>query len=467
MLITSGLLVAGQLALAVPSYPDYNAQTYMSDLHALANDDEFVPFKEHLERVRNARYSDYANGLVANEEEFKVMQQHILYMYEGVQSPADVTSFLLDGGYGDCIAIKEQPTYFHLGLDGVADPPKLTNPERSGGKPPGDASYVDSPLTAGDKDRFGNPISCPEGFIPFSRLTLEKFTTFQTLSDAFKKVPNLGRREGVSLRGDNPIHEEDWEATHLYAHAAQSVNNYGGNSWLNLWNPVGDFSISQQWYTGGSGCNLQTVEGGWQACPTCWGTKEAVLFIYWTNHDYNLTGCTTKQIFGCYNTDCVGFHQTNNKWFLGKHFSRYSTTDGGQYGFEMQWKLYNGNWWLWLKGSGSYEAIGYYPTSIYNGGQMSKQATNIDYGGEVARLSGHVWPQMGSGQKADKGFGKAAYQNTIYYIPKDESGGSGVWAKLTEFEFTPKCFTVDVVNAPNGGSWGTYFYFGGPGASSC
>jgi hypothetical protein len=60
--------------------------------------------------------------------------------------------------------------------------------------------------------------------------------------------------------------------------------------------------------------------------------------------------------------------------------------------------------------------VGYYPTSIYNGGQLSKNATAVKYGGETARKTGDSWPQMGSGQFASQGWQQAAYQNTIFYI---------------------------------------------------
>jgi hypothetical protein len=126
----------------------------------------------------------------------------------------------------------------------------------------------------------------------------------------------------------------------------------------------------------------------------------------------------------------------------------------------MQWKLFRGNWWLFLKGSGDYEAIGYYPTSIFNNGQMARNATLITYGGETAGPS--PYPPMGSGELASKGWQHAAFQNSIFYIPRDENNGAGVWASLTTLP-TPSCYSIDLVPSTSGGSWGTYFYFGGLG----
>jgi hypothetical protein len=118
--------------------------------------------------------------------------------------------------------------------------------------------------------------------------------------------------------------------------------------------------------------------------------------------------------------------------------------------------------------AGNFEAVGYYPTSIYKGGQLATNSGLIEYGGEVARKTGDVWPQMGSGAQATAGWQYAAYQNTIFYIPKDVDDGVGVWASLTTIdEALASCFTIDYVSANSGSTWGTYIFFGGPGASTC
>ena len=289
------------------------------------------------------------------------------------------------------------------------------------------------------------------------RLTLEVLTRFETLRFFLSKDGNGGGELPPSERPDRP---EEGSVVHKYAHAAQNVTNFGGNSWLNLWNPlVADparTSISQQWYTAGSGTTTQTVEGGWQVAEKHYSTKNAALFIYWTADNYDKTGC--------YNIECSGFVQINNHWYLGGTWSQYSKPAETQWGFEMQWKYFRGNWWLFLRGPGNYEAVGYYPGSQYGQGQMSRSAERIDFGGEVTGQT--AWPQMGSGQFANQGWQKAAFQNTIFYIPRDEDDGAGVWADLNKAENSPRCYTIDLVSSSNGGDWGTYF-FGGPGGTVC
>ena len=463
MLTVIFLLLVELLAVAAQCLHANHAQKFIGTQREPNDHHPFITFTNFRDQVKHAKFEDYKHAEVYSKEEFETMKAHILRMYEGIQKPAEVTSFLQGQRYGDCIGIKEQPTYIQLGLKEIAEPPANSTPSESArGSVPGCTSYADSPLKQGLKDRFGNPISCPTGSIPMARLTLERLTGFRTLGDFFAKVPRAERSDYVS------INQPGWEDTHLHAFAFQNVDNFGGNSWLDLWSPTGDFSLSQHWYMGGSGCDFQTVEGGWQVIPSSYKTDQAVLFIYWNNHNYNNSGCFTQELFGCYNLDCPGFQQVNHNWFLGGIWDHYSTNDNVQWGFEMQWKLYQGNWWLWLKGPGDYEAVGYYPTSIYNGGQLSKQATTIQYGGEVARLIGDVWPQMGSGRSAERGWEEAAFQNTIFWIPRDESGVPGVWANLTSGdEALPVCYTIELEDFPDGGGWGTNFYFGGPGAETC
>ena len=83
------------------------------------------------------------------------------------------------------------------------------------------------------------------------------------------------------------------------------------------------FSLSQQWYVGGSGASLQTAEIGIQNYPQKYGSEKSALFIYWTADGYKNTGR--------YNHDCAAFVQTNNKWHLGGVFGQYSTVGGAQY----------------------------------------------------------------------------------------------------------------------------------------
>lgn len=240
---------------------------------------------------------------------------------------------------------------------------------------------------------------------------------------------------------------------HHWAWAEQQVNNHGGDSRLNVWKPDSDpgvFSLSQHWYTAGSGDSKQTVEGGWQVYPGKYSTDNPVLFIYYTPDNYSS---------GCYNLDCSGFVQINNTWVLGGSLLPTSAEGGTQYIIRMQWQLYEGNWWLYVQGSGDYIAVGYYPESVYNSGPVTNYASYIKYGGETVENSSAVAGEMGSGNFASTGWSNAAYQRTIYYI---DTSHVSQWANMSAHQPSSSCYTIDLHNN-TGGSWATYFYFGGPG----
>jgi hypothetical protein len=459
VIVLLGLLVACTPTTPTP-IPPTNTPIPPTDTPAPPTDTPtgFVPFDEFVQGVRDAAFDEYAQregAAVRDADAFEEMRQHILTMYDGAEQ---VSTFVYDDQYVDCITVESQPSARLQDLEIVRDAPDSTlfSEDGTDGEAPGTGEGLESPLRMGLTDAFGNRVQCEEGTIPMARLTLDIMTRFETLDAFFGK--------GVDGRGEYPQEEQLPEGDspdHMYAAARQNVTNFGGNSWLNLWNPNvpsnSDFSLSQQWYAGGDGDGLQTVEGGWQVYNQKYGNNNARLFIFYTADNY--------QKKKCYNLDCAAFVQTNNNWFIGGPWSAYSSSGGTQWGFEMQWKYFQGNWWLFLRGPGAYEAVGYYPGSLFGNGQLARSASEITFGGEVTGSDN--MPQMGSGAFSDQGWQRAAFQNTIFYIPRDENNGVGVWADLFEIEPNPRCYTIDITPASRGGSWGTYFYFGGPGGDAC
>jgi hypothetical protein len=242
------------------------------------------------------------------------------------------------------------------------------------------------------------------------------------------------------------------DGTHRWAWGEQTVNNNGGDSVLNVWQPdpsPGVFSLAQHWYVGGSGKNTQTVEGGWQVSPGMYNTSEPVLFIFFTPDNY---------ASGCYNLTCSGFVQVDNTWVLGGTLTPVSTNGGAQHIIRMQWQLFQGNWWLFVQGSGGYIAVGYYPGTLFGAGQMSKNAEVVKYGGETDSDGSGNAGQMGSGAFASAGWTHAAYQRTIFYI---DTALTSHWTNLSANQPTSSCYTIDMHNNTSG-SWATYFFFGGP-----
>jgi len=436
----------------------------------------FVAFDIFLDRVRNSTFGDFSSTAVVDEVSFTEMKQRILAIYGGV-NVTNVTSFVLDGEYCDCIQLMQQPSVHLLGLDHIEAPPSFVPPDRFGDGG-AEATNISLPapsvLDLGLRDPFGNPVSCPDNTVPIQRLTLESVSRFSTLRDFDWKPPvHLLNADGSVLvpRGVDDARADRVEKRldpnkpiHLHAFAWESKTNYGLNSWIDLWSPNTDLSFSQQWVLGNvSGSLLQTVEGGWVVYKKRWGSK-ARLFTIYTADDYGK--------LSCYNHDCGTFTQTNSHWYLGGPWDRYSIYGGQQWGFEMQWQLYQGNWWLLLRGPGAFEPVGYYPGKVFNGGPLTRSATDVVFGGEVANISSkpayHHGP-MGSGHFAEEGWTRAAYQNRIFRVIRSSSGENiGVWAALKPILQTwLNCYTMAVTPWQQGGTWGTYMYFGGPGGDNC
>jgi Neprosin len=412
---------------------------------------EFVSFRAFIANTTTADSGGYlarSTSRVKDAESLEQMRQHILTMYHGVEVSH---SFLLHSQYFDCVSVEKQPSVRLLHLKSIASaPPQSVLPAKGLGDDhiTGRSSASASQLSPGDEfDSFGNSVQCEERTIPMRRITLEELSHFKTLKQFLEKGPN-----GTG-RAPEPDKPQAPSAGHKYAYTYQYVNNLGGNSSLNLWSPyvnnawfIGEvFSLSQQWYVGGN----QTAEGGWQNYPSKYGSENAALFIYWTADGYQNTGC--------YNLDCAAFVQVNHNWYFGSGFANYSVYGGAQYSLPMQWYLYAGNWWLQLGG----QWVGYYPGSIYGGGQMSRNAQLIEYGGET--VGSWIWPPMGSGQFANTGWTHAAYQRTIWYR---DTASSTHWAGLTAAQPSPSCYT-DAGPAWGGAGWGIYFFFGGPGGTGC
>jgi hypothetical protein len=419
----------------------------------MPTESKIPPFREFIASVQAATHAQaraMPESKVASPDSFAAMKAHILKLYEGVEAKH---SFVDDNGsIFDCIPVEQQPA-LRGAKSGVAKAPDLPAPETKAGGPRDERRALEArtAVQKDSKDRHGNAMACPEGTIPMRRVSLEELARFETLQQFFQKSPVGGGPPPTAAPQARAV-----PATHRWAHAYQSAANLGGHSYLNLWDPaIGAnqvFSLSQHWYVAGSGDKLQTAEVGWQVYPQKYGNTKPVFFIYWTADNYKNTGC--------YNLDCSAFVQINNSWTIGGTISPSSTQGGSQYEIQATFYLYQGRWWLYMGGTSSGNAIGYYPVSIYKNGAMASHAAEIDYGGEVVGTTS--WPPMGSGKFANTGWQHAAYQRDIYYFP---TAGGAMSASLTGSQSWPQCYTVTVTrfNAP----WNETIFYGGPGGTNC
>ena len=421
----------------------------------------FIPFQDFLGHVEHASYENFSSNAVTHSGAFEEMRSHIKYMYAGVTAE-NVTSFWVGGLHVDCIAIQEQPTVFHFGIERIEKPPApgvmpMGSKENRTTRFSHHAAH--SMLKQGLTDKFGNAISCPDHTIPMSRLTLEKLTKSATLRDFLRK-PRTRKRSDSKNRPRAQTDEPD--NLRLYAIAGLMTPNLGGNSVIELWNPAAELSMSQQWYINGD----ESIEGGWMVQPEHFHTTASVLFVHWTPDDY---------VTGCFNLECPGFVQVYNTWVLGTELWTSYSTEIAQWAFGMQWQLYDGHWWLYMSASaeaGTFEAVGYYPASIFPGGQLPVNAVSMEVGGEVGRnVNGGVdWPAMGSGALSSAGITEAAFQRSVWYLPQNPGSqnlvdGEGLWMNMVPLQVDRPCYSLGISNHPDGISWGNYILYGGPGGS--
>jgi hypothetical protein len=403
-----------------------------------------IPFAQFIQDTRSARFEDYARqrSAVRDPRNFEEMKAHILRLYEGVHP---TNSFFENGSFVDCVPLRQQPGLrgaLPARPDKAAIAPAQRRGASIGGRLPATRA-LDLTLKPNEKDRFGSVKYCRSGTIPMRRITLEEMSRFDSLGGFLRRGKSgEGERKGPELPADS--------SSHYYARGLQYVDNLGGDAWLNVWSPtVADsrMSLSQLWVVGEGSNPKQTVEAGWQVYPSVWDSDNAALFIFYTSNDYK---------DGCYNTECDKFVQVASNVYLGNGFDHYSTSGGGQWGFNLQWKRSNaGNWWLFYKGPGNYIAVGYYPKSLFGTGYLSRQANKIAFGGEDTGKPSAK--QMGSGSLAANGWTKAAFQKSVFYI---DTNVVSQWNNLTKYESDPSCYTADIHNIY--GSWGTHLYFGGP-----
>ncbi len=296
----------------------------------------------------------------------------------------------------------------------------------------------------------------PPGTVPMLRKSVDDLRPVGALDDYLAKGPY----RKPYMPPDNP-HPPATGADHKYAHAYQQVTNYGTEGTINTWKPYvqwsNEFSLGQLWVVRGSGTGLQTLEVGAQTYKDLYGDWSPHLFIFYTTNGYT----QMRDNLGGYNTDVKGWVQVGTSSFPGMRVAE-SVAGTAMYDLLLKVQLFNGNWWVRVGG----EWMGYYPASLYNEAGLASQAGSIDWGGEIVDdTENHpeaTSTAMGSGALPGTGWTHAAYMRNLSYV-SDTAG-----------TLTPMQGTTQVTNAlgydiaadftgTSGGTWGSYFYWGGPG----
>ena len=308
----------------------------------------------------------------------------------------------------------------------------------------------------------------PAGTVPILRPDLSRLTKTVALKDFHLK------QGGALVNKDRPNKQpgDPTPAGYFHDTDSQSGTFYGWEGNLNVWdpsinNPAGpgdDHSILQVWLQNYDKPQLHSVEGGWTVDQSLNGDTNPHLFTYYTNNGYTSNGNNQ----GGYNALVTGWVQYSPTYYPGILLTPVSSWGGAQYEISMKWQLYKEpntgvlNWWLAVNGNW----IGYYPASLFSGG-LENKVEWIGSGGEVDSSLANpaqTKDQMGSGWQAAAGWTKAAYLRNL----RTQSALNGTMANNSGVATTDIAtssgsdpYTIQM-QMNSGGSWGSYFYVGGP-----
>jgi Neprosin len=298
----------------------------------------------------------------------------------------------------------------------------------------------------------------PEGTVPVLRTDLKKLRFNKTLDEFLSKH---GHRTVTRDYNGQPLEQPEVGGPHDYGATSETINCQGGEGFISLFDPYtahsDEFSLSQigmeaSREVGGR----QTVEAGWQEFRDKYGDWIPHLFVFYTTNGYTKSGDN----LGGYNQEVAGWVQYSNSVYPGAISNQVSTPGGQQWELFIKYQLYQGNWWLNVGG----EWIGYYPASLFADPGLHNGADRILFFGEIVDSASHAeatQTQMGTGYFAEYRWPYAAFQRLLRY-QTDANGsmsiydGSSIITDNKEYDAE--------LHMNSGSNWGSYFWFGGPGA---
>jgi hypothetical protein len=272
-----------------------------------------------------------------------------------------------------------------------------------------------------------------------------------SLNDVLSKYGDANDRTAppTEAGGSESLPDSNW--AHHYASTLQSGAFYGSAATLAIRAPYvwrdDEFSLAQVALSSQSTGTLQTIEVGWQKSRTLYGDDLPHLFVYYTTNGYTNPGNN----LGGYNRKVDGWQQVSHKTFPGDAF-----ISGSELGIWV--RMYGSNWWVNING----EWMGYYPGSLFAPAGLGAAAGAVSWYGEILDYrydNTATYTQMGNGQFAGT---SAAYMRNIQVESINQQllySPNSAWADK------PNCYSIES-HATSGTTWGSYFYFGGPGKLS-
>ncbi|MED6139693.1 hypothetical protein PIB30_086191 [Stylosanthes scabra] len=172
---------------------------------------------------------------------------------------------------------------------------------------------------------------------------------------------------------------------------------------------------------------------------------------------------------GCFDTQCPGFMQVDQRYCLGMPLVPASQI-GTDTKYSLPIKLIRdntcGDWWVVLVGRGDGGEdinIGYWPYELFN--HISEGATFVRYGGETYAPPDCQSPPMGSGRLAEEKFKNAAFVARAMIVDSDYNENDIQIDDVDVYVDTPSsCYQV-LYDGYQGDTYAQAFLFGGPGGN--
>ena len=244
---------------------------------------------------------------------------------------------------------------------------------------------------------------------------------------------------------------------------------FGSAGRINVWDtsgPVGnETSIAQTAVIRGT--PMQAIEAGKIELQSLNGNRGPYFFTY-----YRTNGAASGDWTGGYNTLVDGWIQYSSSVAPGMSISAWnSSTGGNQYSLDLEVRIHQGNWWVWVAG----QWAGYYPLcrggdappcdsgTLFSASGILEQASRLDWFGEVFDSSAPAATStdMGSGAHAAGGWRQAAYFRnlTFYWAPTTYWWWDSGSVSATD----SACYSGNGPFYSADAAWRNWFFYGGPG----
>jgi hypothetical protein len=298
----------------------------------------------------------------------------------------------------------------------------------------------------------------PKGTVPVVRFDVERYLEIVKIppknpSDVLQKIPPPAP-----------------ESNDRYYAVWQRVGTFFGSAGrINIWDTTGpvsnETSIAQTAVIRGD--PMQAIEAGKIELQSLNGNRGPHFFVY-----YRTNGRASGDWVGGYNTLVDGWIQVSAGVAPGMSISPWnSSTGGNQYSLDLEVRIHQGNWWVWVAG----EWAGYYPNcvgggdapcasgNLFSANGIREQVSRMDWYGEVFDESAPAATStdMGSGELAVNGWQHAAYFRnlTFFWQPTTYWWWDSGSISVTD----SSCYSANGPFYSSDPSYHNWFFYGGPG----